>query len=113
MADTFDDLNENTRKELKIDFNENYDLNHDGKLDRDELVPWSITDAEFIRDSPKNLARDGDINKDGKLSYDEIYKNLDHYLDAPLNMGGDKAITNENKHETKKEKELKKPHTEL
>ena len=80
LIDIFDDFDENTRKEIKLDFDRNYDVNHDGKLDRQELVAWSVTDAEFIRDSPKNLVKEGDLNKDGKLSFDEIYKKLNNFF---------------------------------
>ena len=63
--------------------------------------------------------QEGDTNKDGKLSAEEIYKNLTHFLDAPLAMrhDSDKPTGIEDKNEAGKGKESEteqnKSHTEL
>lgn len=66
---------EETEKER---FN-SYDVNHDGKLDRQEMKPWILPDnTETAIEEAEHLISRADDNKDGKLSKEEI---VDHHDD--------------------------------
>lgn len=66
---------EETEKER---FNE-YDKNHDGKLDRTDIKPWILPDnVELAKEEADHLISRADDNKDGQLSEQEI---VDHHDD--------------------------------
>jgi Ca2+-binding EF-hand superfamily protein len=66
---------EQTEKER---FNE-YDKNHDGKLDRTDIKPWILPDnVELAKEEADHLISRADDNKDGQLSEQEI---VDHHDD--------------------------------
>ena len=63
------------QRKLREHFKEDYDINIDGRLDRDELKEWLVpTRASAIRGTKKifNLA---DNDGDGHLSMEEIIEN--------------------------------------
>jgi len=84
-AKTFNDLSEHAKEEIKKDFENSYDSNKDGKLDRVEMRHWVIPDDEFATEEPKKLIKEADDDKDNKLSLDEIHKHLSLFMDTPDN----------------------------
>ena len=82
--DTFNDVNGESKAELKKDFSENYDKNKDGKLTREEMRHWVLPDDELAAEEPKKLMKEADDDKDGKLSIGEINKHLHAFMDTNL-----------------------------
>ena len=65
----------NGERKLREHFNEDYDINKDGKLDKDELKEWLIpTRASAMRGTTKILKL-ADNDGDGHLSMKEIIEN--------------------------------------
>ena len=58
-------------------FNEEYDKNKDGKLDKDEVKQWILpeTDHMMALEEARHLVTSADENNDGKLTVEEIEKN--------------------------------------
>lgn len=69
-------------KEETKRFNEEYDKNHDGKLDKDEVRQWILpeTDHMMALEESKHLIQSADENKDGKLSEEEIAQHHDVFV---------------------------------
>ena len=78
---SFNDLSGDAKEELEKDFNNNFDKNKDGKLDKTEMTGWLFPDDEFAAEEPKTLIKEADDNKDGKLSMPEIVKNYELFID--------------------------------
>lgn len=62
-------VNEETKR-----FNEEYDKNKDGKLDKDEVKEWILPETDHIMalEEARHLVTSADDNGDGKLSAVEI-----------------------------------------
>ena len=57
-------------------FNEFWDLNKDGKLDKDEIRHWILPqDYDHARAEARHLVYESDKNKDEKLTKEEILDN--------------------------------------
>lgn len=72
-AETPEWVNEETKR-----FNEEYDKNKDGKLDKNEVKEWILPETDHIMASEeaKHLVTSADDDGDGKLNAEEIDK---HY----------------------------------
>ena len=66
---------------MEKDFNNNFDKNSNGKLDKEEMKLWLFPDDDFSTEEPKNLIKEADEDKDGKLSMDEIKKNYKVFVE--------------------------------
>uniref|UniRef100_A0A915IKQ1 Reticulocalbin-3 n=1 Tax=Romanomermis culicivorax TaxID=13658 RepID=A0A915IKQ1_ROMCU len=75
----------------KFKFNEEYDQNKDGKLDRMEMKRWLVPDhQETAKEEAEHLMEEADKNRDEKLSYDEIASEYDLFASSEAtNYGAD------------------------
>lgn len=80
-AATFSDVNDDAKEEMEKDFNNNFDKDSSGKLDKDEMKLWLFPDDDFSTEEPKTLIKEADEDKDGKLSMDEIRKNYKVFVE--------------------------------
>ena len=63
------------QRKLRQHFNEDYDINKDGRIDKDELREWLVPHrASAIREAGRIL-KTADENGDGNLSMNEIENN--------------------------------------
>ncbi|XP_013789368.1 reticulocalbin-2-like [Limulus polyphemus] len=61
----------------KDHFENEYDVNHDGKLEKAEVLKWLLPDNDEVAENEAvHLIKESDDDKDGKLSIQEI---LDHH----------------------------------
>ena len=65
----------NDQRKLREHFNEDYDINKDGKLDKDELKEWLIPTRASAMRGTRKILKLADNNGDGQLSMEEIIDN--------------------------------------
>lgn len=67
----------------RSEFNKVMDKNGDGRLSRDEVREWLLSEeVEFLVEEAEHLIQSADIDEDGQLSVDEILAELDVFLDG-------------------------------
>lgn len=70
-------------------FHEEYDVNKDGKLDKDEVKLWKTPELfDRAELEAKNLIKIADDNKDGKLSPDEIVQHHFIFVGSKATISG-------------------------
>jgi len=75
----------------KSRFNDEYDLNHDGKLDRDEMRAWLTPNlVDTAGDEATHLMKSTDKNGDGILSYDEVVAEHELWVGSEATNFGDR-----------------------
>lgn len=71
-------------------FKNEYDLNKDGQLDRDEMRKWLVPDLdETAKDEMEHLFSEADKNHDAKLSYDEIVNEYNLFVGSEATNYGE------------------------
>jgi Ca2+-binding EF-hand superfamily protein len=71
------------QRKLREHFSEDYDINKDGKLDKEELKEWLVPTRASAMRGTKKIFKLADNDGDGHLSMKEINKN-DHSLNSLL-----------------------------
>jgi len=71
-------------------FKNDYDLNKDGQLDRQEMKKWLVPDLdETAKDEMEHLFSEADKNHDAKLSYDEIVNEYNLFVGSEATNYGE------------------------
>lgn len=74
----------------KDKFNNDYDVNHDGYLDKEEVINWIVPNPiEIANEEADHLIAICDDNKDLKLTLDEIINHYDVFLESEVTQYGD------------------------
>lgn len=64
-------------------FDNEYDKNKDGYLDKEEMFAWVIpSNQEQAREEARHLISNADTDKDGQLSFDEILNNYRMFVSS-------------------------------
>jgi len=71
-------------------FKNDYDLNKDGQLDRQEMKKWLVPDLDdTAKDEMEHLFSEADKNHDAKLSYDEIVNEYNLFVGSEATNYGE------------------------